>query len=297
MNAGIVASVSFFGGDADPRIHLLDRAPPARGDPGWLACRRRGGAPAPWRAGGARRSVRCAATAKAPLTMWAGLVVHPGQLPESRGLLGSENADDLLFGRVERRVNARLHVVPCRLDVLLMSGENLVDGVLLRRTELKLAREPVQQCMRVGRTVFVRVVLLALVHNPSRYAGDEHQHEQKRSSHGRRHRHLLLPRASSNSRLTLGGRSPVAIVRPTGSEGARRRVHCSRTPISPCASPVARKPLERAAITKAIATAAARGPASHCRTETGRFIASAVTRAANASQCCASSRTSPVSNS
>src|SRR5262249_11071194 len=160
------------------------------------------------------------------------------------------------------------HVVPCRLDVLLMSGENLVDGVLLRRTELKLAREPVQQCMRVGRTVFMRVVLLALVHNPSRYAGDEHQHEQQRSSYGRRHRHLLLPGASSSSRLRPGGRSPVAIVRPRGSEGASRRVHCSRTLMSPCASPVARKTIARVAMTRAIATAAARDPASHWKTET-----------------------------
>src|SRR5262249_4281530 len=92
MNAGIVASVSFFGGDADPRIHLLVQDPPARRDHRWLDCRRRGGARAPWRAGGARRSVRCAATAKAPLTMWAGLVVHPGQLPEPRGLPATDTA-------------------------------------------------------------------------------------------------------------------------------------------------------------------------------------------------------------
>src|SRR5262245_45747457 len=170
-----------------------------------------------------------------------------------------------------------------------MARENLVDRLLLRLIEIELGCEPVKERMRVGRNAVMPMALLPLAQNPARYTGDEHQHEQERSPHGHRHCHLLLPRASSNSRLRLGGRLPVAIVRPTASEGASTRVHCSWMSMSPGTSPVARKRIARAPTKRAIATAAAREPASHCRTDPGRFTASAVTRDANASQCCASS--------
>src|SRR5262249_37027969 len=106
------------------------------------------------------------ASPKAPSTTLPGRMVRPGQLPEFRGLLRSQDGDDLLFRGVERRVNARLHFVPRGLDVLLMPRENPVDGVLLGRTELELAGEPLRKRMGVGCDAFMAVVLPPLVQNP-----------------------------------------------------------------------------------------------------------------------------------
>jgi hypothetical protein len=45
--------------------------------------------------------------------MLAGPEVPPGELPKFRGQFRRKDRSDLLFGRVERRVNARLHFAPC----------------------------------------------------------------------------------------------------------------------------------------------------------------------------------------